>query len=234
MRGSRSIRSLRLLLASAAAGLLVAGCAQSAADPTPDPRIDDLQEAVGQVSQTLERLEGEVERLGRKPTPTPGPTLDQIGDLVDTRVSRAIAAIPTATPPPVPTPSMTKEEARSLMDEAIETSVSMALAAMPGPLGTVREAHVSGGVDGVHVRGRVAPGRARTADGRARREPYADRTRPLAAGRSQLPGPDGQVRRVDRPYGNALCVDLWEPHYRAMVPRRRGRLPLLDADRHTR
>ena len=147
MRGSRSIRSLRLLLASAAAGLLVAGCAQSAADPTPDPRIDDLQEAVGQVSQTLERLEGEVERLGRKPTPTPGPTLDQIGDLVDTRVSRAIAAIPTATPPPVPTPSMTKEEARSLMDEAIETSVSMALAAMPGPLGTVREAHVSGGVD---------------------------------------------------------------------------------------
>ena len=33
------------------------------------------------------------------------------------------------------------------MDEAIETSVAMALAAMPGPPGTVREAHVSGGVD---------------------------------------------------------------------------------------
>ena len=145
MRVSRSIRSLCVLLAPAVVCLLLAGCAQPAPTPTPDPRIDDLQEAVSRVGQTLERLEGEIERLANAPTPTPGPTLDQVGDLVDTRVSRAIAAIPTATP--VPTPSVTMEETRALIDEAIETSVAMTLAAMPGPPGTVREAHVSGGVD---------------------------------------------------------------------------------------
>ena len=145
MRVSRSIRSLCVLLAQAVVCLLLAGCAQPAPTPTPDPRIDNLQEAVSRVGRTLERLEGEVERLANAPTPTPGPTLDQVGDLVDTRVSRAIAAIPTATP--VPTPSVTMEETRALIDEAIETSVAMTLAAMPGPPGTVREAHVSGGVD---------------------------------------------------------------------------------------
>ena len=98
---------------------------------------------MSRVGQTLERLEGEVERLANAPTPTPGPSLKQ----VDARISQAIAAIPTGTPTPVPPPSVTFEEARSLMDEAIETSVAMALAAMPGPPGTVREAHVSGGVD---------------------------------------------------------------------------------------
>ena len=143
MRGSLSIRSLRVLLAPASVCLLLAGCAQPAPTPTPDPRIDDLQDAVSRVGQTLERLEGEVERLANAPTPTPGPSLKQ----VDARISQAIAAIPTGTPTPVPTPSVTIEEARSLMDEAIETSVAMALAAMPGPPGTVREAHVSGGVD---------------------------------------------------------------------------------------
>ena len=145
MRVSRSIRSLCVLLAQAVVCLLLAGCAQPAPTPTPDPRIDNLQEAVSRVGRTLERLEGEVERLANAPTPTPGPTLDQVGDLVDTRVSRAIAAIPTATP--VPTPSVTMEETRALIDEAIETSVAMTLAVMPGPPGTVREAHVSGGVD---------------------------------------------------------------------------------------
>ena len=143
MRGSLSIRSLRVLLAPASVCLLLAGCAQPAPTPTPDPRIDDLQDAVSRVGQTLERLEGEVERLANAPTPTPGPSLKQ----VDARISQAIAAIPTGTPTPVPPPSVTFEEARSLMDEAIETSVAMALAAMPGPPGTVREAHVSGGVD---------------------------------------------------------------------------------------
>ena len=143
MRGSLSIRSLRVLLAPASVCLLLAGCAQPAPTPTPDPRIDDLQDAVSRVGQTLERLEGEVERLANAPTPTPGPSLKQ----VDARISQAIAAIPTGTPKPVPPPSVTFEEARSLMDEAIETSVAMALAAMPGPPGTVREAHVSGGVD---------------------------------------------------------------------------------------
>ena len=143
MRGSLSIRSLRVLLAPASVCLLLAGCAQPAPTPTPDPRIDDLQDAVTRVGQTLERLEGEVERLANAPTPTPGPSLKQ----VDARISQAIAAIPTGTPTPVPPPSVTFEEARSLMDEAIETSVAMALAAMPGPPGTVREAHVSGGVD---------------------------------------------------------------------------------------
>ena len=143
MRGSLSIRSLRVLLAPASVCLLLAGCAQPAPTPTPDPRIDDLQDAVTRVGQTLERLEGEVERLANAPTPTPGPSLEQ----VDARISQAIAAIPTGTPTPVPPPSVTFEEARSLMDEAIETSVAMALAAMPGPPGTVREAHVSGGVD---------------------------------------------------------------------------------------
>ena len=143
MRGSLSIRSLRVLLAPASVCLLLAGCAQPAPTPTPDPRIDDLQDAVSRVGQTLERLEGEVERLANAPTPTPGPSLEQ----VDARTSQAIAAIPTGTPTPVPPPSVTFEEARSLMDEAIETSVAMALAAMPGPPGTVREAHVSGGVD---------------------------------------------------------------------------------------
>ena len=143
MRGSLSIRSLRVLLAPASVCLLLAGCAQPAPTPTPDPRIDDLQDAVTRVGQTLERLEGEVERLANAPTPTPGPSLEQ----VDARISQAIAAIPTGTPTPVPTPSVTIEEARSLMDEAIETSVAMALVAMPGPPGTVREAHVSGGVD---------------------------------------------------------------------------------------
>ena len=143
MRGSLSIRSLRVLLAPASVCLLLAGCAQPAPTPTPDPRIDDLQDAVSRVGQTLERLEGEVERLANAPTPTPGPSLKQM----DARISQAIAAIPTGTPTPVPPPSVTFEEARSLMDEAIETSVAMALAAMPGPPGTVREAHVSGGVD---------------------------------------------------------------------------------------
>ena len=143
MRVSLSIRSLRVLLAPASVCLLLAGCAQPAPTPTPDPRIDDLQDAVTRVGQTLERLEGEVERLANAPTPTPGPSLEQ----VDARISQAIAAIPTGTPTPVPPPSVTIEEARSLMDEAIETSVAMALAAMPGPPGTVREAHVSGGVD---------------------------------------------------------------------------------------
>ena len=143
MRGSLSIRSLRVLLAPASVCLLLAGCAQPAPTPTPDPRIDDLQDAVSRVGQTLERLEGEVERLANAPTPTPGPSLKQ----VDARISQAIAAIPTGTPTPVPPPSVTFEEARSLMDEAIETSVAMALAAMSGPPGTVREAHVSGGVD---------------------------------------------------------------------------------------
>ena len=143
MRVSLSIRSLRVLLAPVSVCLLLAGCAQPAPTPTPDPRIDDLQDAVTRVGQTLERLEGEVERLANAPTPTPGPSLEQ----VDARISQAIAAIPAGTPTPVPPPSVTFEEARSLMDEAIETSVAMALAAMPGPPGTVREAHVSGGVD---------------------------------------------------------------------------------------
>ncbi len=59
----------------------------------------------------------------------------------------------------------------------------------------------------LNVWGRVAPGRARTADGWPRRQLHPDWTRPMAAGRSQLPRPDGQVRRVDRPYGNALFAD---------------------------
>ena len=156
MRGSRSIRSLRGLLASASACLLLAGCAQPAPTPTPDPRIDDLQEAVSRASEALERLEGEVERLANASTPTPGPTLAE----VDARISQAIAAIPT--PTPVPTPSVTMEQTRSLMDEAIETSVSMALSAMPGPPGAVTEAHVTSGVD-VSMFGdvslRIEPGR---------------------------------------------------------------------------
>ena len=93
------------------------------------------------VGETLERLEGEVERLANAPTPTPGPSLDE----VDARISQAIAAVPT--PTPVPTPSVTMEQARSLMDEAIETSVAMALSAMPGPPGAVTEAHVTSGVE---------------------------------------------------------------------------------------
>ena len=143
-RSAHPHRATSLAALCAVIGLLAGLACGSGATPTPtpDPRIDKIQGLAERLDESLERLERQVARLDRTPTPTaspivtatpvpsptPGPSLTEIKALVDS----AIAAIPTAAPLVQPTPGLTEAKAEAM----VGATVTAAIAAIPTALPT--------------------------------------------------------------------------------------------------
>jgi len=117
---------------------VVMACSNTAPPPTPDPRLDEVQQGLKAIQERFDRVEKEVGQLTEPtatpaptatavasptPTPTPGVALGDVRDLVTDRIAAALTAIPR----PILVPSIEQVE------RLIQARVTEALAAIPTP-----------------------------------------------------------------------------------------------------
>ena len=165
-----SLRNMTHVSAAAITVLLLvaAGCTSTAPSPTPDPRIDQLQQLTGTLSEEINQLTDEVVQLQMTPAPTPtpatGPTLEEIVGVVERRIDEAVKELPSPerqstvtgvlsavrgglaayeASRPTPTPGPSLAEIAGVVDNRIAVAISRL---PPTPTSSDIQSMINGGV----------------------------------------------------------------------------------------
>lgn len=131
-----TIGSIAVLVIVLNALILNSSCSSPhSPDPTPDPRINDVANAVARIEPDIDRIESVIGRIEARPTPVPTPTphpylkLNEVIAIVTSTVADSMEARPMPTAISTPTPGITLKQVKKLVDERI----SLAIGSLPSP-----------------------------------------------------------------------------------------------------